>query len=86
MAQTVAAGQADCGLMAVTGGSDGSVQLWRVHDDGMVPAGDPRPGHAGPVQAAVVGQLNGHLVAGHRRARWDGTAVASRRPGASAGR
>lgn len=50
-------------VLAVTGGGEGSVALWRVGEDGLVAAADPQPGHGasfvrgdGPVKLWRVGK------------------------------
>jgi WD40 repeat protein len=56
----VAIGQAVGEAVAVTGGTDGTVRLWRIGEDELVPAGDPHPGHGGyTVLAAAIGQIGG---------------------------
>ena len=63
--RAVAVGQLGGQTVAVTGGSDGTVALWRLGEDGLAPAGDPQPGHGGRcgVQAVAVGQVGGQTVA-----------------------
>jgi WD40 repeat protein len=50
-------------VLAVVGGNDGTVALWRGGEDGLVPVGDPQPGHSRGVRALAVGQLGGQSVA-----------------------
>ena len=42
----VAVGQLGDQTVAVTGGNDGTVALWRVGEDGLTPTGDPQPGRS----------------------------------------
>ena len=59
----VGLGQFGSGLAAVTGGSYGSVQLWRINDDGLMRAGEPQNGHDYEVSAVAVGQLGNRPIA-----------------------
>jgi WD40 repeat protein len=60
----VGLGQLGTELAAITGGGDGTVRLWRIGGGGLIPAGDPQPGHSGyGVRAAVLWRLDDRLVA-----------------------
>ena len=60
----VAVGQLGDQTVAVTGGDDGTVALWRLGEDGLAPASDPQPGHGVfGVQAVAIGQLGDQTVA-----------------------
>jgi WD40 repeat protein len=61
---TVGLGQLGTEPVAVTGGGDGTVRLWRISGGGLIPIGDPQPGHGGyGVKAAALGRLDDRLVA-----------------------
>ena len=50
-------------VLIVGGLNDGTVALWRVSDDVLALAGDPRRGHDCKIQAVAVGQANSQAIA-----------------------
>ncbi len=65
LVRAVAVGQVGDQMVAVTGGGDGTVALWRVGQDRLALASGPQPGHRGVlgVRTVAVGQVGDQMVA-----------------------